>query len=112
VPNWMGAAVGSLAAALIAGVAAALRFIFKRQRAAGERQQALEEGVKALLHDRIYKSYAECFQKGYADVDDIRNLEYLYRPYHALNGNGTGTELYERVKKMPGNLPSTPVHSS
>ncbi len=28
------------------------------------------------------------------------NIEYLYRGYHALGGNGTGTELYERVKEL------------
>lgn len=27
-------------------------------------------------------------------------IEYLYRGYHALGGNGTGTELYERVKEL------------
>lgn len=96
-----GAAAGSAAAALIAGATAAFRLIFSRQKVAAARQRAVEEAVKALLHDRIYKSYADCRTKGYADVDDVRNLEYLYHPYHALDGNGTGTELYERIKKMP-----------
>ena len=31
----------------------------------------------------------------------MRNLEYLYRSYHALGGNGTGTELYNRAKGLP-----------
>ena len=31
----------------------------------------------------------------------MRNLEYLYRSYHALGGNGTGTELYNRAKALP-----------
>lgn len=34
-------------------------------------------------------------------TDAMRNLEYLYRSYHALGGNGTGTELYNRAKALP-----------
>jgi hypothetical protein len=64
-------------------------------------QATIKDGILALLHDRIYSVYEECDHKGYAAVEDIRNLEYLYNPYHALGGNGTGTELFERVKKMP-----------
>lgn len=26
---------------------------------------------------------------------------YLYKSYHALGGNGTGTELYTRAKALP-----------
>lgn len=28
-------------------------------------------------------------------------LKYLYDSYHALGGNGTGTELYNRAKALP-----------
>ena len=30
----------------------------------------------------------------------MKNYEYLYNVYHELGGNGTGTEIYERVKKL------------
>lgn len=40
-------------------------------------------------------------RKGSIDTDAMRNLEYLYRSYHALGGNGTGTELYNRAKALP-----------
>ncbi|HCW80508.1 MAG TPA: hypothetical protein DG942_05325 [Ruminococcaceae bacterium] len=68
-------------------------------------QAAIKDGMLALLHDRIYSIYRECVRKKYAAVDDIRNLEYLYYPYHTLGGNGTGTELFERVKSMPTEPP-------
>ena len=54
-------------------------------------------GVGELLD----QGYIDCERKGYASVKDIENLGYLYPPYHALGGNGTGTELFERVKHMP-----------
>lgn len=94
---WLGTAFGALTGALGAALAR-MRLRLNRQ---AERQAAVEEGVRALLHDRIYSAYAECREKGCADVNDLKNLEYLYRPYHALGGNSTGTELFERVKKMP-----------
>ena len=94
---WLEAVFGALAGAL--GTAfGRMRHRLKQQTG---RQEAVEEGVRALLHDRIYSTYAECREKGYADVNDLKNLEYLYRPYHALGGNSTGTELFERVKRMP-----------
>ena len=37
----------------------------------------------------------------YIDMAGLKNLEYLYRSYHALGGNGTGTELFNRAKALP-----------
>ena len=33
-------------------------------------------------------------------IEDMKDFEYLYNAYHALGGNGTGTEIYERVKNL------------
>lgn len=62
---------------------------------------ALWTGVLALLHDRIY---AECYrflELGYITPDGLRNLGYLYKAYHMMGGNGTGTSLYNRAKDLP-----------
>ena len=72
-----------------------------------KQQEAIKVGLLALLHDRIFAIHAICDQKHYATVEEFRNLDYLYQPYHALGGNGTGTELYNRVKKMPTEPPET-----
>ena len=100
---WLSAVFGVIAG----GLGWAIKHLYSKQKAQDKRQEAVEDGVKALLHDRIYQGYADCDRKGFASVDDIKNLEYLYRPYHALGGNGTGTELFERVKKMPTEPPQT-----
>ena len=34
--------------------------------------------------------------RGYCTVGDRDNLEYMFKPYKALGGNGTGEELYNR----------------
>lgn len=94
---WLTAAFGTVTAAF----GWSLKYLWNRQKEQQTEQQAVKEGILALLHDRIYGAYADCESKGFATVEDLRNLEYLYRPYHNLGGNGTGTELFERVKKMP-----------
>ena len=93
--------IAALFTALMAVLSLAVKCLWSRQKRQSSEQDAVKEGVQALLHDRIYQGYADCERKGCASVDDIKNLEYLYLPYHALGGNGTGTELFERVKKMP-----------
>ena len=103
--DWAKALVSALAAAVVGALTGAVKHLYSRQKAQVARQEAVEEGLQALLHDRIFSIYIECRDKRYASVEDMRNLEYLYRPYHNLGGNGTGTELYERVKDMPTEPP-------
>lgn len=101
-PDWIKSAIAPVVAAVLATLAGAVKHIWKRQKAQDERQAAVEAGVQGLLHSELYKECGACEQKGFATADDLKNLEYLYKPYHALGGNGTGTVLYERVKKLPG----------
>ena len=101
--DWTKAVISSIVSAVMLGLTAAVKHLYGKQKCQSARQDAVEDGVKALLHDRIYQGYGECERKGFATVEDIENIDYLYRPYHALGGNGTGTELFERVKKMPVN---------
>ena len=49
----------------------------------------IKDGVIAILHNKIYT-----LGKQY-------DFEHLYKAYHALGGNGTGTEIYKRVKELP-----------
>ena len=115
-PNWINVVLMPVVSTLVAGLTAAVKHLWSKQKAQEAAQKAakqardeevsnMREGMLALMHDRIYSAYAECKQKKYASVDDIKNLEYLYRPYYTLGGNGTGTELFERVKKMPTEPP-------
>lgn len=63
--------------------------------------KALLNGVLAILHDRLYQSCTFYIKQGSIDMGGLKNLEYLYTSYHALGGNGTGTELYTRAKALP-----------
>lgn len=64
-------------------------------------QEAIKAGVMAMLYDRLYQGCKYHLKNKEIDDDELKNMETLYLAYHALGGNGTGTELYERVKKLP-----------
>lgn len=93
--------LGTLFGAVVGVLGAAVKAIWAKQKCQIERQTAVEDGLRGLLHDRINERYRECEKKGYADIHDRENLELLYRPYHALGGNSTGTDLYNRVRDLP-----------
>ena len=99
--NWLNLFIGAVISAAIGSLGALINHLIHQQKAQEARQGAIEDGVVALLYDRICGEYAECKSKGYATVEDMQNMESLYTPYHALGRDGTGTELYDRVKKMP-----------
>lgn len=77
-----------------------VRFVRKKLITMIKRQDAIEEGVLALLHYRLYTECERFIEAGEITKDDLLNIEHLYEAYHALGGNGTGTELYNRVRKL------------
>ena len=71
---------------------------------AQRRDQKKDNKTKAilvLLHDAVYRNCEKAIRRGYTTVMEFDNITELYNAYHAMGGNGTGTELYERVKKLP-----------
>ena len=56
----------------------------------------MKEGLLAIMHDRLYQSCTFYIKQGSIDTGGLKNLEYLYKSYHAL-----GTELYNRAKALP-----------
>ena len=82
---------------------------FKREQQAREsreqedrtEQKLLREAVLAILHDRLYSLARYYIAQEWITIQDLDNLEYLYKAYHSLGGNGTGTELFLRCKSLP-----------
>ena len=79
-------------------VAGGLGALWKWVRGKFKTLDAMKEANLALLHDRLYQGCKHYIAQGHIDVDSLKNIEYLYRAYHALGGNGTGTELYTGAK--------------
>ncbi len=64
-------------------------------------QKLLREAVLAILHDRLYSLARYYLSQGWMTIQDLDNLEYIYKAYHALGGNGTGSDLFTRCKALP-----------
>ena len=87
--------------ALFAVIIAGLTLAYRKLSCRVQQQEAIKLGMMALLWDRLYQIYNECEAQGYISIDGLKNVENIYRQYHALGGNGTGTELYERLCGLP-----------
>ncbi len=86
---------------LVTAVGAGFRWMGKRLKERKKEDEAIKEGVLALLHDRLYQGCNYHIRNREISSTEMKNMEYLYKGYHALGGNGTGTELYERVQNLP-----------
>lgn len=96
---WVDFALGIMASALVAG----FKVIHSKLKKWQKEQNDVKEGVLSLLHDRLFEESKRLLEQEKATQGELRNLECLYNGYHALGGNGTGTEMYERVRKLPLN---------
>lgn len=55
-----------------------------------------------LGHDRIIFLGKQYIDRGSITMDEYENLvEYLYKPYEMLGGNGSAKRIIEEVKKLP-----------
>ena len=60
-----------------------------------------KKALLTLLHDKLYYLFQHFISKGSITADELENLEYLYKPYSSLGGNGTCKRLYEEVLRLP-----------
>ena len=70
----------------------------KRQR---ETYEALVDGVKSLLHDRLYKGLEKAYFRGVVGYNEFENLDHLMKPYERLGGNGTAARRFSKVDALP-----------
>ena len=80
---------------------ASMTWILKRVKRRNEEQDAIKEGVLAILHDRLIQAGRLHIKTGVITLDELQNMEILYCSYHNLGGNGTGTEVFERIRNLP-----------
>lgn len=78
-----------------------LSFCYNRLAKKFRDQEKIKEGIIAILHDRLFQSGMYFIEKEAISLSALENFEGIYNAYHSLGGNGTGTEIYERVKELP-----------
>ena len=62
---------------------------------------ANQEGTKTLLRSRLYDIHERTVEKGYCPDERKRETEQVYTAYHALGGNGVGTQYYQEILNAP-----------
>lgn len=63
---------------------------------------AARKGIRALLRAdliRLYNKYHD--DLGYCPIYVKQSLEEEYKEYHALKGNGVGTNMYKALMALP-----------
>lgn len=66
-----------------------------------ESKDAKTRMLIGLAHDRIIQLGMEYINRGYITNDEYENLiDYLYKPYEEMGGNGTAKRIIEEVKKL------------
>lgn len=88
-------------ALLVTVAGAGYRRILKAIERDRKKNEAVAEGVEALLRDRIIDSFHKYEEKGICPVYAKENIKRLYVPYHKLGGNDIATEFVEKLLRMP-----------
>lgn len=90
---------------LFTAILAALSWLFKSMRDQLEEEkkknEAISEGVQALLRESIVSNYNRYADKGFCPIYAKESMKKVYKAYHRLGGNDVATELYNKVLKMP-----------
>jgi hypothetical protein len=60
------------------------------------------KALLGLLHENLVTKCSEYIERGHITKDEYEDLRrYIYEPYAALGGNGTGERLMGEVNKLP-----------
>lgn len=66
-----------------------------------KRYNPIRDGVKELLYCKLVH-YDDLLQsRGFTPLEDKETVERVYTAYHALGGNGVGTEIRRRILNSP-----------
>lgn len=94
-PMW----VQSLITIVCAVIASSGFWAFVQSRT--NRDDAESAMLRGLAHDRIVDLGNEYLSRGYILYSEYENLvDYLFKPYERLGGNGTAKHIIERVNAL------------
>lgn len=93
--TWIGWIFAPLCSGLVGYMLAVLSNMRKRNKS---HDDAMEQGMRALLKQQLINYHAEYVASGGPCPYEIKEqAASVYSAYHALGGNGTGTQLYEEI---------------
>lgn len=79
----------------------AVGYLWNKLKYYDNKQKNTDEGLKALLKDRLISIYTDAKKQKYITFDQMDRADMIYKAYHGLGGNGTGTAIIEELREMP-----------
>ena len=64
-------------------------------------RDSIWEEIPSDTKAEVLQGYKHYIEKGWADMDDRRNMENIYTQYHALKGNGDMNDLRRTFRHLP-----------
>lgn len=84
------------------GVTGFIMFLINRHDQKKGSQAKISQMLLGLGHDRIMTLGEKYEDRGYITIEEFDDFNtYLYTPYRELGGNGTGEEIFNRIKALP-----------
>ena len=63
--------------------------------------KSIISGGKSKQHDKLFRYGNFYIVTGEITLEELESLEEIYQGYHGLGGNGTGTAIIEKCRKLP-----------
>ena len=82
---------------ILGAICILIAYLFRKILKLWKRQQAIENGVQALLRNELIRRYREYEQKGEISILDKENITHMFEEYKNLGGNGTVEKLYDEL---------------
>lgn len=80
---------------------AVITLLWTMLRAKKRENDALKEGVQALLRDRIIQAYNHYSDKGWIPIYAMESIEACYKSYEELGENGVIDNLMSQLRELP-----------
>ena len=80
---------------------AIITLLWTMLRAKKRENDALKEGVQALLRDRIIQAYNHYSDKGWIPIYAMESIEACYKSYEELGENGVIDNLMRQLRELP-----------
>ena len=75
---------------------------FKKHRSERDaKNKAVDVAIRSLLRMEIIGLCYKAETQGYIALYNLENLTDMYQAYHDLGGNGSISEIYQKVMKLP-----------
>ena len=78
----------------------AVGFLWNKAKGLQENREKTEDGVRALLKDRLIRIHACTVKRNAITYTELERASTMYEAYHGLGGNGTGTAIMEELRRL------------